>query len=130
MDPFWHSSTYLVFLDGRFPERAGEWPSFVLRVQSDDLRLAGGNADVGGSHLRLRRRDAAADVELDRTESLLVALDRRADGRQEPFGRVKVHDDPLNRLDVLAAGCERLHIQPKVEDDFLGRGGYPTEVGV
>ncbi len=94
------------------------------------LRLAGGDADVGDRQLRLWRRDTAADVELDRAEGLFVTLDRHADGRQEPLGRVSVHDDPLARLDVLAAGREGLGIEPEVEDDFLGGGGYPAEVGV
>ncbi len=91
-------------------------------VQSDDLRLAGGDADVGGSRLRLWRRDATADIEFNHTEGLLVSLNRLADGHQEPLGSVRAHDDPLRRLDLLAAGREGLGIQPKVEDHFLGSG--------
>ena len=92
-------------------------------VQSDDRRLGGGDADVGGNRLRLWHRDPALDIEFDGTEVLLVTLDRLADGHQEPLGRESVHDDPLARLDLLGAGREGLHVQPKVEDHFLGGGG-------
>jgi len=99
-------------------------------VQSDNLRLAGGDADVGGSQLRLWYRDAALDIEFDHTEGLLVSLNCRADSHQEALGSVSVHDDPLARLDPLEPGREGLRIQPKVENHFLGGGGYPAEVGV
>src|SRR6478752_7681362 len=41
--------------------------------------------------LLLRRPGAAADVELDRAEGPFVALDRHAQGGQQPLGRVEVH---------------------------------------
>ena len=59
-----------------------------------------------------------------------MPLDRHAQGRQEPLGRVEVHHDPLIRLDVLAAGGERLRIQAEVEDDFLGSRRDSAEIGV
>ena len=59
-----------------------------------------------------------------------MTLDGHAQGRQEPLGRVEVHHDPLVRLDVLAAGRERLRIEAEVEDDLLGSRRDPAEIGV
>ncbi len=59
-----------------------------------------------------------------------MALNGHAQGRQEPLRRVKVHDDPLIGLDLLAAGRERLRVEAEVEDDLLGRRRDATEIGV
>ena len=72
-----------------------------------------------------RRTSSSIDA-----EGLLVPLDRHAQGRQEPLGRVEVHHDPLVRLDVLPAGRERLGIEAEVEDHFFGSGRDPAEVRV
>ena len=59
-----------------------------------------------------------------------MALDRHAQGRQEPLGGVEVHHEPLVGLHVLAAGGERLGVQAEVEDDLFGGGGDAAEVRV
>ena len=59
-----------------------------------------------------------------------MALNGHAQGRQQPLGSVEVHDDPLIGFDVLATGGERLRIQAEIENNFLGRGCDPAEIGV
>ena len=63
-------------------------------------------------------------------EGPFMALDGHAQGRQEPLGRVEVHDDPLIGFDVLAACCEGLRIEAEVEDDFLGGCRDAAEIGI
>jgi len=89
---------------------------------------------LGDNTARLRvlrsASGSAADVQFDRAESSLMPLDGHTQRCEQTLGRVEVHHDPLVRLDVLAAGRERLGIQAEVEDHLLGSRRYPAEVGV
>jgi hypothetical protein len=80
--------------------------------------------------LLVRGSGAAADVELDGSKGLLMSLDRHAQSRQQSLGRVKIHNEPLVRLDVLTTGGEWLGVEPEVENHFLGRRSDAAEVRV
>jgi hypothetical protein len=54
----------------------------LLSVQPEHRGLAGESAGLARCDGRPGRGDAAVDVDLDRPEGLLVALDRHADRRQ------------------------------------------------
>jgi hypothetical protein len=78
----------------------------------------------------LKRTSSTSDVELYRSKHAFVSLDGHPKGREEPLGRIEVHDKALICLDFLPTGGERLGIQAEIEDDFFRRRGDAAEVGI
>ena len=69
-------------------------------------------------------------VDLKYAERSLVTLDRHLQGVQHPLGGEEVGDDSLGHRNRLSRNANRLGIEPKVDDQLLGRASHAAEVGI